>query len=231
MGVRPSPATRGPELEILAFAAGLKPALRLCVSAGRAPSAIARWEAKGLAVARTEAGRQIRLYVARSAQLAHDLRATEARVPPGGAPRAPDAAVLEAHRALGRGLGYPPCCVEGYLERLARGVEVRRDGSRAAERVVAAEAALARSTERWGRLSFLLPRRRALVPFDPCAFDCDLAGRYATALFEVYRARRPGEAARMREALVRPVRLDARGRALDPRDPEPSAITVRFDRF
>ncbi|MBX3271776.1 MAG: hypothetical protein KF729_16025 [Sandaracinaceae bacterium] len=205
-------------LEVLAFAIGIKPALRF---AGEPPEA-ERWRARGAAVAE---GHGI-VYVARSEQDARALRDAEALVHPGARRRAPDAEILEAHRALGRGLGYPRCCVEGFVARVVRGVDERADGTRAAERVVAAEDALRRTRVTHARLSFLLPTREALVPFDPCAFDCAPSLRYAAALFAAYEAREPESAASLRARLLAPLSLDASGaRSVEP------VIEIVFDRF
>lgn len=193
----------GPRLERLAFAIGIKPALRIQVEGSQAEAAAARWRAKGLAV-RVE---RTLLYVARDEASAEALAEAERPVLPWASRGAPEADVLAAHRELARGLGYPGCCVDGFLERLARGVTVRLDGSESTEHVVAVEAALARSSEVRGRLSFLLPKREALVPFDPCAFDCAPALRYASAVLEAYRAREPEAGERLAQRLVEPVRV------------------------
>lgn len=210
-------------LELLAFAIGIKPALRLRAT----PGEIARLRARGAAV---EVAGEL-AYVARDAAWAAALAEAEALVVPGAPNRAPDGVVQRAHREVGRLLGYPPCCVEAFVERVVGGVDVRADGTPAAELVVAAEAALARSTRVLARTSFLLPKREALVPFDPCAFDCEPALRYADALFAAYEARDPIEAAALRARLLEPVRLAADARRLRPDDPEPPALTVAFGAF
>lgn len=211
-------------LEVLAFAIGIKPALR--ITAG--PGELARWRARGAVV---EEGSGGLLYVARDAATARALRDAEAEVHPGATPRRPDDAVLDAHRALGRLLGYPPCCVEAFVARVVRGVDVRADGTRAAERVVAAEDALRRSTRVLARTSVLLPKREALVAFDPCAFDCALALRAADALFAALLERDPVRADALRARLIEPVRLDAEGRRLRASDPAPAALELWFEAF
>ncbi|MCB9597454.1 MAG: hypothetical protein H6719_32330 [Sandaracinaceae bacterium] len=214
-------------LEVLAFAIGIKPALRIQVARADGDVEAARWRARGAAVVAVSG----MLYVARDEARARALEAAEAIVLPGRFGRAPDHDVLDAHRALGRLLGYPPCCVDGFLERVVRGVDVRADGTPAAERVVAAEAALARSRRVLARPSFLLPKRRALVPFDPCAFDCEPALAYADALFAAYRERDRAEADALRAALLRDVRLASDGRALRSDDPAAAALEIRFEDF
>jgi hypothetical protein len=114
-------------------------------------------------------------------------------------------------------LGYPRCCVEAFVERVQRGVTVRRDRSHASEEIVAAEEALSRSEDLLGRLNVLSSPRDALVPFFPCRFDCDPALRYASALFEALRERNDDGADALRAALCVEVAL--------PRD------RLRFERF
>jgi hypothetical protein len=227
VGTRASWSGLGPELEQLAFRIGIKPALRVLVPAHR----LATLELSGAAwVCAAYDAETAVCYVARDRGWAEALRGCEAPVLPSAPRRAPDAEVLAAHRELGRLLGYPRCCVETYASRLGRGVDVRRDGSRAAELVVAAEGALAASAEVLGRLNvFLL---RPLIPFAPCRFDCELALRYADALFEALGERRPDEARALAERAIQPVHVDSRGARLDPRDPDAEpALALRFDRF
>ncbi len=209
-------------LEALAFAIGIKPALRLSLSPADAAREAGRWRARGAVV--LEGGPMI--YVARDLARADALRAAEAAVLPDGSRRAPDADVRAAHREVGRLLGYPPCCVEGFLGRLERGVEVRPDGSKAAERVVAAEVAWRRASCHYARLNFLLPRRRALVPFEPCAFDCDAALKYADALWLALQARDPADAAALEGALIDEITLGLDGPL--PRGAAPERIVLRL---
>ena len=205
-------------LEALAFLRRIKPALRLRLGAEDAARETARWRGEGAAVV----GGDGLLYVAWDLASAEALERAEATIRPDGAPRAPDDPVLEAHRELGRQLGYPSCCVEAFLQRLVRGVHVRPDGGRASERVVAVEQALARSRRRLARLNFLLPGRRALVPFDPCAFDCPAALEYADALYDVHRNEDPAAAAKLQASLSRTARV-----TID----DTSWIDVSFDDF
>ncbi len=212
----PSYRGDGPALERLALSAGIKPALRIQVPATQAEAAARRWRARGLAV--EVVGGLI--YVARRAEDARALAEVEEPVRPGAARRAPDAEALAAHRELGRRLGYPACCVDAFLARVARGVTTRAGGGEASERYVMVEDALGRSARTLGRLNVLLPRREALVPFDPCRFDCALAARYAEALFEALRSRDLPRADELRARLLRPVALDG-----------PAPITLVPDAF
>jgi len=213
-------------LETLAFGIGIKPALRvrLAEPAARRREA-ARWRERGAAVV-AHAGL---LYVARDEAMAQALREAEAPVLPDGPLRPPDAAVRDAHRTVGRLLGYPRCCVEAFVERVVRGVEVRAGGGRADEAVVAAEDALRRSRRRHDRLGFFLPGRRALVPFDPCAFDCQPAMLYADALLTAYSERDRAAANELAGALLADVRLAADGTRLRADDPREHVVHVRWD--
>lgn len=226
MGARPSWSGLGAELEQLALRVGLKPALRGLVPAHRV--ARLRERVRGLALVEAELvpGTAV-VYAAREAERAAALRDAEAPVLPGRRPSAEEAHV--AHREVGRLLGYPRCCVKAYLVRLARGVEVRRDGTRAAEALVAAEDAILASRVRHARLNGLVSR--PLVPFVPCRLDCPSALRYADALFAALAARRHEDAEALRAALLEPVRLRRDGSRLDPREPEPATLELTFDAF
>jgi hypothetical protein len=222
----------GPELERLAFAAGIKPALRAIVSLARVPALERELADRGAYLASVDiADGNAVVYAARDRARAEALREAEAAILPHGARAVPSDSIAGAHREVGRLLGYPRCCVDAYLERVARGVKNAGDGTEAAEEVVAARAALARSERSLARLNFLLPKRRALVPFDPCRFDCDLASRYASALFDLFAREREDEAASLREALSREVRLDRYGRRVDPRDPKVPMLVLEFAEF
>lgn len=200
---RPS-GGEGPGLERLAFARGLKPALRLRLGEGRGEEASAYWRGRGAYAVAFEGI----LYVARDPALARELADVEEPIRPDRSPGRLEEDHVERHRTLGRLLGYPACCVDGFLERLRRGVTTTREGRPSTERAVAARDALARSERCYGRLNVLLPRREALVPFDPCRFDCEPALRYATALLEAYGAHDAVAAERLRERLVVDIVVD-----------------------
>ena len=213
-------------LESLAFAIGIKPALRLRLDGPDAAREELEWLRRGAAVVRGPSGL---LYVARDAAQARAIERAEASILPAGPPRSPGAGVCTAHRELGRLLGYPSCCVEAFVGRVVRGVDVLDDGSRATELVVAVAAALSRSRRRLAHLNFTLPDRRALLPFDPCAFDCPYAARYARALFDAYLERQEAEARALLSELGRPVRLTRAGERLHPDDPAEAFLSVEFD--
>ena len=114
------------DAEWIAFVAGLKPAIRRTVDPADLARVEAQLRAAGAVVlrargtARLGAREQAVLYAARTADHAGALREAEEGVLPGQS-GAPDAA--DRHRAVGRLLGFPACCVEAFLARLARGVD------------------------------------------------------------------------------------------------------------
>lgn len=230
-------STRPPDMEWLSFEWGLKPGLRLTIDPARADELAARLQSKGFPIRRAErevtlGGRpQIVLYAARSEADAEALRQAEAPILPGGPPRAPDAQVLEAHRELGRRLGFAPCCVDAFLQRLARGVTRRAGGTEAHEDFVAAEDAALRSTHFYGRLNNLRWREGArLLSFYPCRYDCPEALRLAGAFHLHLQRKMPLEARALAEALTRPVTLAPTGERIDG-PPPPGSLPLPFDRY
>ena len=222
-------AAAGPELELLAFALGIKPALRLSFDPPRASEAAARWRKRGFEVVEARVGDATLLYVARELGVADALSEVEARILPGARRARGRDAADAAHRELGRLLGYPACCVEAFVERARAGVTRGKGGVARAELVVATEDAASRTERFFARLNVMLRGRRALIPFDPCRFDCPIALRWAGAVLDAQRARRPESAAALSDALLEPVRLAADGTLLDPRDPIPPVLVVRWD--
>jgi len=187
------------DVEWVAFTAGLKPAIRRTVEPARADETEARLRASGAAVLRARetavfgAREEVVLYVAATEAAAVALRDAEAPVLPG---RVTATDLPGAHRAVGRALGFPLCCVDAFCGRIARGVDRLVAGGPGgfAEDYVAARAAWVRRPD--PRVNPLLMRMGAqLVSFYPCRFDCAAAVAQAEALrAEV--ARRSPEAAR-----------------------------------
>jgi len=197
------------DVEWLAFSAGLKPAVRRTVDPARADEVIARFTRDGAVVLRADrhavlGGReQVVLYAARSRDLAAALRDAEATVLPGH-PTEGDA--LAAHRAVGRALGFPACCVDAFCERLARGVDRLVDGGPGgyAEDYVASRAAWVSAPD--ARVNPLLMRAGAqLVSFYPCRFDCARAVALAESVRVVVAARDAGIARGLMATLSRAV--------------------------
>lgn len=183
-------------MEWLAFTWGIKPAVRL-----RLPPEIAERRRRdaileGFAIAEAVDREAAILYVARRPEDAEVLRDAEAPLLAGGATGAEQRA---GHLALGRGLGYPRCCVEAYADRLAAGALAHGH-----EDYALAKEALAASETLHARLSyFRRARHEYLIPYYPCRFDCEWSLRYATGTFEaIERRSRPGDAGRLRDALI-----------------------------
>jgi hypothetical protein len=196
------------DIEELSLQLGIKPARRIAIDPGERPGALDRAAARDLAIIEAHrlasiGGRERAvLYLAPDLGRARAVRDAEARVLPGGAPSPPDREVLDAHRLTGTLLGYPPCCVEAFVRRVARGVTTRADGSRGAEETIALEDAAARSGRYDARLNVL--RRRdvgALIAFHPCALDCLPALALAQRTLDALEHHDPSFAAALMRAL------------------------------
>lgn len=199
------------DIEWIAFNAGLKPSIRRTVD----PAALERTEAlfreSGAVVLRARqtallGGReQMVLYVARSTAHADALREAEAPVLPG---RGGSADAAARHRTIGRLLGFPECCVEAFLGRLARGVDRLVEGGPGglAEDYVCARSAWVRAAD--ARVNpLLMPVRAQLVSFYPCRYDCPAAVGRAESVRAHLAARQPKTAASLLGLLSRPVAI------------------------
>ncbi len=217
------------DVEWSLFARGQKPAIRVRDPIERAPEVRARIAHLGVAHVETtlaEAG-VVLFYVARDRGLASTLADVETPILPGRAAAPPDAKALEAHARLGELLGYPRCCVEAYVARVARGVERCADGSIAHELFAAVEDALARSALRHSRLNTLRRGAGALVSFEPCRFDCPSALRLAAGGAD---AMSPADARALVTLLGAPAYVARDGaRGLADAAP-PDALVLRWDR-
>jgi len=203
------------DAEWLAFELGQKPAIRRTVDPADAARVEAQLRSGGAVVLRAAqtavlGGReQVVLYAARSAGHAGALRDAEEAVLPGRA-SAGDAAAR--HRAIGSLLGFPPCCVEAFLERLDRGVD-RLDrggpGGFAEDYVAARGAWVPRADARINPL--LMAARAQLISFYPCRYDCPVAVGVAEALRAALAARQPTTARSLLALLSHPVAVAADG--------------------
>ena len=205
-------AARGGRLDVewIALDAGIKPANRLLMQPEYVDGLMQRAARRNLTVVRAEKvvefpGRPpgIILYVAPTEAYALEMARTEGPILPTADVRLPVAEAIPYHRRFGELLGFPACCVEEFLHRLAGGVTRRERGGEGHEDFVAAERASARSKEFWGRLNDLSADRVArLVTFYPCRYDCEHAGRYASGVYEAALRVEPVAAAALRDALV-----------------------------
>lgn len=199
------------DAEWIAFSVGLKPAIRRTVDRAEVGRAEALLRSGGAVVLRARetallgSREQVVLYVARSTEHAEALREAEAPVLPGRGAAADAAA---RHRAIGRLLGFPACCVEAFLDRLDRGVD-RLDrggpGGLAEDYVAARSAWVPQADARLNPL--LMPMRAQLVSFYPCRYDCPAAVVVAESLRAALAARQPKTAASLLGLLSRPVAI------------------------
>jgi hypothetical protein len=207
----------GLDEEWVALAVGLKPAIRCTVAPPRADDVEARLRRAGLAVVRADRDALLDgqtlvvLYAARSAEGAIALREAEAPILPGHAPAnaPPD---VDAHREVGRLLGYPACCVDAFCERLVRGVDVLPPSGPSGLHEDYVLARLAFRSPADARINpFLRHVRIQTVSFYPCNFDCPVASVLAERLLVAIERRHRGAARAILASLARPLALERRG--------------------
>ncbi|MCB9574425.1 MAG: hypothetical protein H6709_20275 [Kofleriaceae bacterium] len=218
--------------EWLALLEGLKPGLRLWRSAARARAEAEAGRSRGLAAELTPLGdADAIVYLARTPAAARALRDLETSILPGTTPRSFTDAVAAQHLALGLALGFPRCCVDAYLARLARGVTRARDGATAHEDFVAADDIRSRSARLWPRLNtFARLRGARWLSHDPCRFDCAPSRRYADDLAVAFTRRAPAAAADIDRHLARDVAVLRDGDRRDPGDAPPDACVLAFSK-
>ncbi len=198
----------------LALRAGLKPGLRLTADAAGAREIAERYQNFGCAVAlaRGHVGRerrpQVILYIARDAQTAVGLRAAERPL-------------LEPHsnardraffsRELGLRLGYPPCCVQAFVDHPRGGGPLHTD------REPPLDTDYFAATSGWSprpdwRINTLLMRQHArLISFTPCRLDCAAAVAQADAVLRLVREQAAASAPVLEDMLRRPLVIDPTG--------------------
>lgn len=206
------------DVEWLALAAGLKPAIRITATALEASHVAARFQQLGAAVAtaRGPVGvhrhEQTLVYVARTAGDAASLRAAER---PLLAPHLPARDKAYYAGQLGLRLGYPRCCVDAFTARVLRGPGRLRPGDRdgAHEDYVAARDALLPLAGRpdWRLNNLLLRQHLRLVTFEPCRYDCAAALAIAAPLWQIVESQHAAAAPVLRASLQRPLVLAATG--------------------
>jgi hypothetical protein len=222
--------------EWLAFASGVKPAVRVASEAAPAEVLAAAARERGYAArvsAAPSPGSDKRwVYVAKTVEHADRACAAEASVLPGARMSTPGAATLESHRRLGELLGYPGCCVDAYIARLGRDVTIAPDGGRAHEDFVAVHDILARSERCCARLNHLLPRGvTPLISHYPCRYDCAASLVYADAVFELVRNASPDRAAQFRRLLETAVAVCRDGARVAAEGAPADAVVVRFSEW
>lgn len=220
----------GRDLEYLAFRAGLKPAVRLTVSGADLAAAGAHYLAVGGHLAfvelpeerggnprrpsprvfRERTARGGALFVAHSPQEAQALAELERKLIRRGPHPKPSVHAEEAI-AIGRGLGYPDCCVEAFAERL-RGAPSRRFrgslGCRLRRRPTENSDDYVVARENWtpradARLNHLLFRAGVkLLSYTPCRYDCPAALAQADLLLAELDRVEPGAGAGLLQQLA-----------------------------
>ncbi len=227
------------DIEWIALKAGIKPGNRITVTGTHAAELERRVRQEHFHLVRSERpvefpGREPALiyYVAPDLQRARDLAEAEAPLlPPHGA-RLCWKEAAELHTHLGRLLGFPACCVERFVLRLRRGVNVRSAGGTAHEDFVAAEDASGASVRYFGRLNDLSADRRArLITFYPCRYDCPDAAQYAGAVFEAAKRQDALAAEQLREALLGTMQISVSGDRQPGSDRNEDVLTIEFREF
>ena len=218
--------------EWLALLEGVKPALRLWRDRSKAAAEVHAARRRGFAVDEIavpgDPPRAI-VYIARTPAAARALRALEAPILPGQAVRPLSPDDLAAHRALGDALGYPACCIDGFVERVERGVTRLPSGLRAHEDFVAASVALARSHVLSPLCNiFAAGRNNCWLSHVPCRLDCDASIAYATAVRAAYVRRSPEAAAQVDRDLALDVAIDRDGRRTAFADAADDSCRLRF---
>ncbi|MCA9696987.1 MAG: hypothetical protein KC431_05645 [Myxococcales bacterium] len=200
------------DLEALAFARGLKPARRICSGADDAMATAhaalrAGYSVCVLSQLEVYPDRPTLTFVARDAGTAAALAESELQQFVEDRARA-----AQGIRDCGRLLGYPRCCVEAFMDSVAREPTVVADGLPSAR---------AGALGNWVRFdaawvpradpllnTLLLGEHLGLLSFDPCRFDCPAARAIAEPFAAVVAAELPRLWQDMRTALARPVAMD-----------------------
>jgi len=202
------------DTELVALRAGLKPVIRLSTTGDEA-ALVARYRALDLAVSAADGtfiddeGRHARrlrlLYVAPTLAAAEAVAAIEAVT---FTPCTDVAERAAQYRALGVALGYPPCCVAAYAQRVI--LDPATDGAYVAEAFACARGAQT-DAPRWELDHLLLETGDTVVPFAPCSYACPAAVALAQAIFAAVTREAPLAARRIQRRLAVPLAVDRLG--------------------
>ncbi|NOY93926.1 MAG: hypothetical protein GXP55_22310 [Deltaproteobacteria bacterium] len=232
------PGSDARDAELLAFRAGLKPALRRTMPTRDAARALAReLEDAGFGVCISQQEQRLGgqlwsiVYAADSTVEAEGLRhldLLQAMVP---------VATTETNnRTLGLALGYPSCCVEAFIQRdrVAHSAQRRRLGLAPHYRYLAAREAWSERS-RWELNPHLAGEGVSLVSFEPCGYACPDALGIARRTLAVV-AEEDAAAARSMEGRLRcTIAITRRGDIVglrfvdDARSHEVRALRTAFD--
>ena len=215
--------------EWLALVAGLKPALRIQREPRRALAEAAAARRRGFAVEVVELPTRVIVYVAATPAAARELRALEAAALPGQPARSEVRFDPAPHVGLGLALGFPRCCIDAFIARIARGADVDVDGRHAHEDHLAAVEALARSRHLDARANvFARDRTGGWVSHVPCAFDCAPSLAYADRVIAAYRAHDAAGAGVIATRLALAVAIERDGERRAPADASADACVLAF---
>jgi hypothetical protein len=172
------------------------------------------------------------VYIARTPAAARALRGHERSILPGRGVRHLGPDELAAHRRLGAALGFPACCIDAYLARVARGVTTTAAGEHAHEDyVAAAEAAAASATLiPWVNM-FPLGDAATWLSHVPCRFDCEASVTYAAGVSEAFARRDPAAAADIDRQLSRDVGILRDGARVELAGAPASACALPFSKY
>ncbi|MGZ3421662.1 MAG: radical SAM protein [Polyangiales bacterium] len=201
------------DTELQALLAGIKPVIRLSTESSDEETFIARYRNLGLHAVSAEGvflgkeglnSHRMRLvYVGRTLADVERVRDLEAKT----------FRPVNVHReradefgALGRALGYPPCCAEAFVDRVVIGPNGRMRKSYPAEYYLSALGAWD-PEPRWELNHLLFDTGDAVVSFTACSYRCPVALDYAAKVL----ARVGTYANRLKNRLGVDVVVDARG--------------------
>ncbi len=207
------------DTELQAVLAGIKPVMRLSTSREESEGEAmlrARYARFGLVAAAGDGlfidddgdhERKLRLvYVARTMAIAEHVRAVEAKT---FAPKVSVQARAAEYHELGIALGYPRCCVDAYVERVALSPSLAPSEALSEAYLVARGAYV--PSPSWKLNHLLFECGSALVTFTPCGYRCPAALSYANAVLAHVDAEAPLAAARLRRRLTHEVAVDREG--------------------
>jgi len=224
------PGSDARDAELLAFHAGLKPALRRTMPTRDAARALARGlEDAGFGVCISQQEQRLGgqlwsiVYAANSAVEAEGLRhldLLQAKVP---------VATTESNnRTLGEALGYPRCCVEAFVQRdrVAHSAQRRRLGLAPHYRYLAAREAWSERS-RWELNPHLAGEGVSLVSFEPCGYACAAALEIARETLTLVAEEDAAAARSMEERLRCTIAITRRGDIVGLRFAQGNAREIR----
>ena len=196
--------------DLLAAAAGLKPALRVTAAPEQADTVASRLRASGLVVLRLAGGVEIKgvpqvvFYASATPEKAARLRDAEAQLFGTLNHDVPGPVSAQQNALVGQLLGYPPCCVASFTQRVT-------DRPVAHDDYVQARAA--RVERPHFRLNNLLLAAGVWwIGWEPCRYDCEHSLWYAGQAAKLMEAKDPASVRVIDRRLAVDVLVDTLGR-------------------